>query len=326
VGVKDMSYYEKPAVSASALKKFEYSPKLFNDMITGTAKGKDTVALSFGRLVHELVLTPEEFDNKYVVSTIDKPSGQMGELCDALFLNKLYDEFTDDEFIWDNAYSQVGFKRDKIESVKEKFATTGKAYYDFLVASIGKQVISKEDLAKAKDYVERLQGHKGANKLLFTDKGKVEHEIFWNWQNLDAKSKIDKFIIDEENKIIYLIDLKTTSQQVYGKQLIAKSSPYQATFTGFLKDITFYDYLLQMEFYSQALKYIYPDYEVKCYLIPINDYSCTVYELPQTWLFYAKQKLNSIRKDIQFYTDTNQWDLSKDDYYHGIINLAEIMV
>jgi hypothetical protein len=327
-----MSYYEKPAVSASALKKFEYSPKLFNDMITGTAKGKDTVALSFGRLVHELVLTPEEFDNKYVVSTIDKPSGQMGELCDNLFLNRLYDEFTDDEFIWDNAYAQVGFKRDKIESVKEKFLVAGKDfivpkdYYDFLVASIGKQVISREELAKAKDYVVRLQGHKGANKLLFTDKGKVEHEIFWNWESLDAKSKIDKFIIDEENKTIYLIDLKTTSQQVYGKQVIAKASPYQSTFTGFLKDITFYDYLLQMEFYSQALKYIYPDYEIVCYLIPINDYSCTVYELPETWLFYAKQKLNSIRKDIQFYTDTNQWDLSKDDYYHGIINLSQIMI
>lgn len=321
-----MSYYEKPAVSASALKKFEYSPKLFNDMITGTAKGKDTASLSFGRLVHELVLTPEEFDNKYVISTVDKPTAQMGELCDALFTNKLYDEFTDDEFIWDNAYAQVGFKRDKIETVKEKFATTGKPYYDFLVASIGKQVISREDFDKAKDYVKRLQGHKGANKLLFTDKGKVEHEIFWNWQDLDAKSKIDKFTIDEENKIIYLTDLKTTSQQVYGKQVIAKSNPYQSSFTGFLKDITFYDYLLQMEFYSQALKYIYPDYTIVCYLIPINDYSCTVYELPQTWLFYAKQKLSSIRKDIQFYTDTNQWDLSKDDYYHGIINLAEIMV
>jgi hypothetical protein len=327
-----MSYYEKPAVSASALKKFEYSPKLFNDMITGTAKGKDTASLSFGRLVHELVLTPEEFDNKYVVSTIDKPSGQMGELCDNLFINKLYDEFTDDEFIWDNAYAQVGFKKDKIESVKEKFLVANKdsivpkEYYDFLVASIGKQVISKEDLAKAKEYVERLKGHKGANKLLFETPGKVEHEIFWNWESLDAKSKIDKFIIDEDNKKIYLIDLKTTSQQVYGKQVTPNSNPYLATYTGFLKDITFYDYLLQMEFYSQALKYIYPDYEIICYLVPINDYSCTVYELPERWLFYAKQKLNSIRKDIQFYTDTNQWELSKDDYYHGIINLAQIMV
>jgi hypothetical protein len=327
-----MNYYEKPAVSASALKKFEYSPKLFNDMITGVAKGKDTASLSFGRLVHELVLTPEEFDNKYVVSTIDKPSGQMGELCDNLFLNKLYDEFTDDEFIWDNAYAQVGFRKDKIESVKEKFLVANKdsivpkEYYDFLVASIGKQVISREDLAKAKEYVERLKGHKGANKLLFETAGKVEHEIFWNWESLDAKSKIDKFIIDEENKTIYLIDLKTTSQQVYGKQLTPNANPYLATYTGFLKDITFYDYLLQMEFYSQALKYIYPDYEIVCYLIPINDYSCTVYELPERWLFYAKQKLNSIRKDIQFYTDTNQWDLSKDDYYHGIINLSQIMI
>jgi hypothetical protein len=113
---------------------------------------------------------------------------------------------------------------------------------------------------------------------------------------------------------------------VYGKQLASNANPYLGTFTGFLKDITFYDYLLQMEFYSQALKYIYPDYEIVCYLVPINDYSCTVYELPERWLFYAKQKLNSIRKDIQFYTDTNQWDLSKDDYYHGIINLAQIMI
>lgn len=321
-----MSYYEKPAVSASALKKFEYSPKLFHEIITGNAKSKDSVALSFGRLVHELVLTPEEFNDKYVISTIDKPSGQMGDLCDNLFLNKLYDEFTDDDFIWNNAYAQVGFKRDKIESVKEKFATTGKAYYEFLVASIGKQVISREELAKAKEYVERLKNHKGANAVLFEAKGLVEHEIFWNWQGLDAKSKIDKFYIDEESKVIYLVDLKTTSQQVYGKQVIPKSNPYLASFTGFLKDVVFYDYLLQMEFYSQALKYLYPEYRIVCYLVPINDYSCTVYELPETWLFYAKQKLASIRKDIQFYTDTDQWELSKDDYYHGIINLAEIMI
>jgi hypothetical protein len=33
-----------------------------------------------------------------------------------------------------------------------------------------------------------------------------------------------------------------------------------------------------------------------------------------------------MKSEIQFHLDTNQWELSKDDYYHGFICLNEIML
>jgi len=325
-----MDYREKPAVSASALKTFETSPRLYNDIVLGRAESKKTEALSFGTLVHDLVLSPEIVKDKYAIASVPKPTGKMGELCEALFQHCLWDEFVDKDEIWERCYNQVEFKQKKLETIKKDFETQGKPYYDFLVNSKGKIAVDSAEYIKALEYKNRLHAHKGANLFLFnvdeTTQAKNELQIFWQWRNLESKSMLDRVIFDHENKIIKLIDLKTTSKPVYSRQLTREGNPYLSKFTGFLSDVVYYDYLLQMEFYRQALKTKYLEYDIEVYLIPINDYQCTVYQIPERWLYYAKMKLDRIRMEIQFHLDTNQWDLSKDDYYHGFICIDEIMI
>lgn len=325
-----MNYREINAVSASALKKFETSPKLYHDIVTGQAKSVTTEALSFGSLVHDLVLTPEVARNKYVIASVNKPTGQMGDLCDALFKNCLWDELADKDDVWQRSYDEVGFKQKKLETIKEDFKTKGQPYYDLLLESRGKILVSQEEYNNALAYKNRLMTHRGALAFLFQKDEDFEDfnelEILWKWRDLDSKSMLDRVKINHKDKVIKLIDLKTTSKPVYGKQLLRETNPYLNRFTGFLSDMIYYDYLLQMEFYRQALRSKYIEYDIEVYVIPINDFQCTVYQIPERWLYYAKMKLDRMRSEIQFHLDTNQWELSKDDYYHGFICLNEIML
>ena len=320
-----MNYREVAAVSASALKKFDFSPKLFHETINNNVKFKKTEALDFGSLLHDMVLTPHELPNKYVFGGVEKPIGQMGELCIALYKHGLAGELGDKDEIWQKCYDEVGFKKDKLDVVKEKFKTIGQGYFDLLVASENKRVVSTEEKSKADSYYDRLKTHSGVNSLFFgNEQSNNELEIYWKWEGLDAKSMLDRVVFTENKAKI--IDLKTTSKQVYCRQTYATENPYHSKFTGFIEDVFFYDYLLQMAFYRQALQSLYPNLEVEVYLVPVNEYQTTAYKLPERWLSYADKKLSRIRQDIQFYLDTNCWDMSKHDFENGYIDLGKVMI
>ena len=76
----------KDVLSYSALKTFvKDRNKFFKEFILGEKKEE---ALSndmiLGNLVDCELFTPEDFDTKFHINAIEKPTGQMGELCDDL--------------------------------------------------------------------------------------------------------------------------------------------------------------------------------------------------------------------------------------------------
>ena len=110
------------------------------------------------------------------------------------------------------AYETVGFKRDTLAKVRERFEKEGKAYYDHLIEADGRKVISPAQLATIYNLVESLKNHPFSSKfILGNDQYKIftQQALTFNYLGFECKALLDLVVVDLDNKFLYPIDLKT---------------------------------------------------------------------------------------------------------------------
>lgn len=232
------NYREYPAINYSLLSKLSRDPSvaLKDEKITGDG-------ITFGDVL-DILLTQgqEEFDKKYFIANIERPIGQMGDfVC-------LYQQYKNAEI----AYKKVGFKRDSLEKILDRFEIEGRDYYNFLCKIDYKTPISAEMLMKVNQAINTLKTHPFTKDLLYQLQSNNYHfeqqlPLLFNARDKECKGLLDRVNIDHSAKTIQPLDIKTMSDYV-------SSFP-----TSFIK----WNYHLQAAFYTEALKQKYPDYEIK---------------------------------------------------------------
>ena len=213
--------------SSSSLKEFSMDrKKYYRKYILGEdVEDKDTQAATTGRVVETLLLEPEEFDNRfYMSSCVEAPSALM-----LAFVNALYKHTkgaTDDygnitrtfEDISKDAYVDSGFKI-KYEAVISKFVgSDAEIYYNEMrtVKSRGLTVVTAEDVTNAEKIVEELRNNpvtKGVVNLVSSSRYSVYNQLQVEGYEIDDmkfKSMMDKVVVDHETKTIQVYDLKCT--------------------------------------------------------------------------------------------------------------------
>lgn len=240
---REVEYRNKGAVSYSLLSAFDTHVKYGR----GDEK-KESSSFRFGSLVDCLLTSPEEFDNDYFVYGGEAPTGQMGKFCEALITLNRENPFGDNA---QEAYNIAGFKRDSLEKVLARFEKEGKEYYDTMTLHEGKTVISPEDNSKAVQLVNTTYTSPFTSylfkKLPQGVDRKFQYPVYWKYLGVECKSLLDMIIIDHNNMAIYPVDFKTTSYPV-------------ENFDGSFEKFKYY---LQAAFYTEALKYAYPEYDIK---------------------------------------------------------------
>jgi len=158
------------ADSSSSLKMFaEDRKKYFKryvDLTPVTEERNQSVIV--GNLVDCLLLEPEEFENKFHMSTVVKvPEGLMGAFVNSLFKQTLEYTNSEGELVKDfsemckDAYTESGFKI-KLEAVLNKFVgTDAEIYYRELVEveSKGLTVVTLQDVTNAENIVTELKSN-----------------------------------------------------------------------------------------------------------------------------------------------------------------------
>lgn len=298
------NYREYPAINYSYLSKLATDPSTVNKEHKVEGDG-----VTFGDVL-DILLTQgqEEFDRQYIVATIERPVGQMGE-----FVDILYQEFQDDiDEAGEIAYEKVGFKRDSWEKVQKRFEKEGKDYFHFLLESTGKKVIDPETLMKVHKAIDTLKNHEFTWSYFSekVDPIKNVEELYqlpieFDLKGYKCKSLLDKVIIDHINKTIQPLDIKTMSD-------------YVSTFSiSFQK----WKYYLQAAFYTEGLKQKYPDYEIKPFkFIVISSqqldkplvYTCTDHDLLVGKLGGINTFTNRKVKGFEQLIDDYIWHLSND--------------
>lgn len=299
--------------SYSSLNRLKFSPSLFyKDYILKEREVRTDKHLIEGKLIHLLLLQPEEFDNNFALVPGKIPSDAVRRV-----LNEVKDT-ADKEDLEDlepniitalkhqNLYQSI---KDDSKRLSKILTDDNKEYYKFLLNCDGKDIIDQDIYKKCNESVELIKENKSVMEALASNETDfelddtesfVEKSLSCKLQNYDfgLKGIIDKYIIDHKNKTIRIIDFKTTGKSV----------------TEFAETVEFYNYWLQAAIYSVlALKNAGDkgkDYKINFTFIVIDKYN-QIYSFPvrpttmDAWYVGLEQALDVAK----YHIDNMNFDL-----------------
>lgn len=320
-------YYEDNSrISNSAIGWFnKKGPQYLRDMLDGKAEGINGKFLEKGTMIHEYILQPEEFWKDYEILDFDTPKvSQQKTFCECYANLLSTDPFEEDSTLLVKAYrnSYSNSKNDVqvlVDATKLKETYTD--YIKYLRISSTKNVISFADLNMLKNIKSNLKNHIAANALLWpTDEVEGHNEFHINWEHngVKCKSLLDRVVIDHSNKVITLIDLKTTADAFNFKHSVEE-----------------YDYYRQIEFYFEALAWYFKnelgldinEYEKKAYIIAIqsngNNQVRVFNMLNQEELSKRSDIISNTLKEISYHINSGNWEHTRKYYENDGIEELE---
>ena len=337
-------YREKMLDSSSSLKDFSMDrKKYFRKHILGEdVEDKDTQAATTGRVVETLLLEPEQFDNRFFMSScVEPPSALMLAFVNALY--KFTKEATDDdgnvtrsfEEISKDAYVESGFKI-KYDAVISKFiGSDAEVYYNEMrtVKSKGLTVVTLNEVNNAEKIVEELRNNpvtKDIVNLVSSPRYTVHNQLQVEGYEIDGmkfKSMMDKVIVDHEEKVIWVYDLKCTwsvenfleEYYLYRRAYIQAYLYFWAA-TKFMEDSEFQGYTVA------------PPRFIVC--DSTNYYNPLIYTLAWEDLqdayegfTHRNREYRGVKEliaDLQWALDNNVWNISRENSINnGLVNIMD---
>lgn len=233
--------------SSSSLKEFSLDrKKYYKKYVKGeSVEEKDNAAAMMGRLVETFLLEPEEFDNRFYMSSCAKaPTGLMLDFVNALcthteaatneegFVTRSFEDISRD------AYVDSGFKI-KFDAVIGKFSgSDAEVYFKELrtVKMKGLSVITVNDVTNAENIVTELKTNditSGIVNLVNSARWEVFNQFQIEGFEIDGikfKAMIDKLVIDHNEKTIQIYDLKCvwTVENFYEEYYLYRRAYIQA--------------------------------------------------------------------------------------------------
>jgi len=251
-------YKNKFEFSYSSLNKLLWNPQAFyQTYVLGNREERDDAHLVNGKIIHALLLEPEKFNENFIISPDNLPTGNPKIVIDRVFnhhqeLSKNGDEriqlneFSDAilDVMKDMKYHQT-LKTDQ-QRLDKIITNENSGYWNFLRAKGKKTLIDQQSLEFCKTAVDIIKTDSkicnllGCNVTEFDNK-EVFNEIPLtcnvNEMPFGLKAIIDNLVFDNDKKIIYINDVKTTSKEL----------------KDFPETIEFYNYWLQAAIYTSIV-------------------------------------------------------------------------
>ena len=256
-------YFASERLSQSTLKKLLEGFSKFVAFQQKEDDGKENQSFIIGSAV-DCILTGEEgeFENQYYVSNLEKkPSDVEMAIVDYVFQSvvateeKINDFVSYQKLILEAADFHKWQLRWKTETRISKLIDAGSEYFQELINSLGKTIITTEDDHKISQIVFNLRNHHRTKELF--DRSLYENNphvdiyyqlpIYFTMNGIECKSLLDMLLVfrnPDTNKIesVQPVDLKTM----------------QGDTINFLWSVKKWRYDIQAAFYTEAIKnYIY---------------------------------------------------------------------
>lgn len=309
-------------ISNSSLNLLEKSPRMFKKFLDGESENENTSYYDFGTAMHMYVLEPEEFKKQVVVIEYTVPkSAQQKKFCTNFIT---YRKSTKKKLkIQDAAEKAYTDEYKQVKDWEEKAISLYKAlkpYIRYLIESENKLVLTPKIYKKIKDIGKMLEGHEIASKLL-TDPFIIddgidrynELQILWEYKGIKCKSMLDRILVDKENKVITIVDLKSTANLIEFENSFKK-----------------YKYDRQLVYYGTAVfeqseklfnltKEEIEIYKVELIIIAIDKTyaNIRVFKLSQETVNKAFSEMSSLLNKALWHIDNNKWDYPMEYYIKG---------
>jgi len=312
--------YETETVSHSGLMALSKSPVTYRKY---KEKEDDTSnkGMNLGSAIHCDILEPEEFSNRYLVSKYEIPSGKNAIFVEQLFKLRNSGDDTVSEAAIQSAFEASGLKGTAEKAWESYQGVTDSAkklqnYWNYLLESEGKFKLSPSDADIISACKQSINNHKFATALIngyhFQDVYS-ELDIVWKHSNYDFKMRsiIDRLIIDEENKFVYVIDLKTTAKNVHD----------------FLKAYEMYGYYRQLPLYALAAEHyciekgieLDADWIFQSYIVAVQttgNHECAVFTPSQGDVIKGIKDNHEAMERMKWHFDNDKWEFPR-EYYEG---------
>lgn len=315
-------YLQIKRASAHLLKIFKNSVKDYIYRLNNPEQ-ESKKYFELGKQVHMSLLEPEKFKETYHLSTFDQNLTPATEQQKAFCTLVAANESSLEAFA--KTYKTERKSPKKIEEEANALIERFQPYINYLKElNTGKIVLPKSLADKLNEAKDTILNHKVAKPLLEiapiefandTTKYFNELEILWEFKGkygiVECKSKPDRVIVDIKNKVVKLIDLKTTS-----------------TLLNFKDTITDYGYDIQLSFYWLAVTYWFlkqfPDekienYKQETYIVALKTAGvseCKVYSFSTDFLNKAVDETTELINELSWHVTSDKWDFSR-NYYEG---------
>jgi|TARA_B110000879_G_C11140690_1_gene500172 hypothetical protein len=299
--------------SYSSLNRLMFAPSLFyKDYILQDKEHRTDKHLIAGKLIHLLLLQPEEFDNQFVLMPSKMPSDSLRKVLknitlytDAVMLGSVQDDLILDSLKEVGLYQSL---KDEDKRVAKVRSLECEEYFAFAATS-DKDVVDQETFTKCTESVELIKNNKDVFALLKDEPTDFEMdnlEVF-NEAFLDCtlenysfglKGVVDRYTIDHNTKTVKIIDLKTTGK----------------TIADFPETVQFYKYWLQAAVYmvlvTKNLDKKIADYKISFNFIVIDKYN-QIYAFPvkQATLSDWGMGMTDILDAAEYHVKENRYDL-----------------
>jgi hypothetical protein len=298
--------------SYSSLNKLLGNPRLFyKEYILGEKEIKTEKYLLEGAIIHNLLLEPEAFNDRFV-TTPELPSPNSIKVINHIFdtyeqrlnlsQNLLHNESLDtkssladfeDEILecleLMNLHQKVGSDKRALKIIEPKSIE----YFEHLKNSKEKIIVDSEVLAKCAASVEIIKQDKGIMSLLGQDdetSKKVFNELsitkdfsklrpqkndYNRFPFKGLKGIVDNIVIDEEKKEILINDFKTTSKSLDDFQNSIEYYKYSLQAAIYLTLVNTWcsEFIDNIEMYSIKFNFIVFDKYNYLYAFPVSDLS-----------------------------------------------------
>jgi hypothetical protein len=311
---------------------------------------EESNSLRMGSLVDCLLFTPDLFDQKYLMAVSQIPTGQYAKLIDKLMKITLLSQdengfvTRDIDSMFEDAYNAVkfdrdgkivDFKRDTLETAKEKFyGTELELYYQQLRESHDKTIIDVSFLENAYAIVNELKTNSITSEISNLTKSDGRYEVYHQFPIIGeisgdliggspypVKVLLDKMVIDHEKKEIDIFDQKVTWDN---------ENEFLRTYLKFRYYIQGALYFYMVVEWSKKHKGL-QDYWINYPSFIVADSSN--YKMPliyqmnrQTWregmegFTLRGNKYTGLLKaitDIRWHKENGIWNISRDNYENG---------
>lgn len=321
--ILDEDYLFNTAQSQSGLKKILLHPNLYINYDPNSDMDEPAEVTVVGDGV-DLLLTQGEdvFMEQFYFSTVERPTGQMGDFVWHLFANR------NDTMAENIAYELAGFKRDTLAKVRERFEKEGKAYYDDLIAGEGKKVVSPIQYATIQNVANTLKMSPFTSKYIV---GNSQFKVFtqqslqFEYEGITCKGLLDLVVVDTVNNILYPIDLKTTTTSLnyWIEMLLKHRYDFQAAFyTEALKqtDLSIYGENLTIHnfrFIVESQKY--PGSPL---IYEMSDKLMDLGKMGGTYLGKEYEGFHQAIQRLKWHSENDLWAYTREDYRNDGIRIV----
>lgn len=258
-------YKSKFYFSYSSINKLLFSPRSFySHYVLNQREDSIDPHLVGGRVLHCLLLEPENFNEEFILMPDKFPTDSNRILIDNIFKNYLsienntllLEEFQKEiltDLLNSNLYQTLKTDQQRLDKI---LTDQNKNYFEFLKTKQNKALVDPIIYANCIETVAMLKSNQDVRALLYLDKEISDNHIMvfnelplkHNINNLPFgyKGILDNVVIDTESKTIFINDLKTTGKGLldfpetvkYYKYWIQASMYYHLVYEEYIKPMT----------------------------------------------------------------------------------------